>query len=172
MKRKKRSFGRRIVVAVSVILAILVVFWLGMNVRTFSSQLRLLNEFHLPVSCIFNIDQYAYWNDFLKYTDGYEIMRIDVDAGKWKTPDIWNVSEATLSEMVQPYGLGFSSALRDKSQSGMLTDVWQEWFVSEKKPDGNFDGWEFFVGAYDGEETLFLYRGHHLYGDADLRITG
>lgn len=170
MKRKKRAFGRRIVIALAVVLAIPVVAWLGMNVRTFSSQFRLLNEFHLPKSYIFNIDQYAYWNDFLKYTDGYEIMLLDVDAGKWKTPDIWNVSEVTLSEMVRPYGLGFSSALRNEMESGELSSVWQEWFVSEKKPNGNAVGWEFFVGAYDGAETLLLYRGHHLYGDSDLRI--
>lgn len=172
MKRKKGSFRHKIAIVLAVIMAISVVVWLGMNVRTFSSQFRLLNEFHLPKSYIFNIDQYAYWNDFLKYTDGYEIIQLDVDAGKWKTPDVWNVSEATLSEMVQPYGLGFSSALRDELESDELSDMWQEWFVSEKKPSANSVGWEFFVGAYDGVETLFLYRGHHLYGDSDLRIVG
>lgn len=171
MKRKKRSFGCRIVIILAVILAIPVAAWLGMHARTIVSQLRLLDEFQLPKSYIFDINHYAYWNDFLKYTDGYEILRIDVDAGKWKTPDIWNVSEVTLSEMVRPYGLGFSSALRDEMESGELSSAWQEWFASEKKPNGNAVGWEFFVGAYDGQETLFLYRGHHLYGDSDLRIT-
>jgi len=91
---------------------------------------------------------------------------------QWKTPDGWNVGEVTLFDIVRPYELGFSSALSDKMESGEIPVVCQEWFFSEKRPDNNFDHWEFFVGAYDGTQTLFLYRGHHLYGDAGLRIMG
>ena len=174
MKGRRRRLRLKIALAFGFILAIIAVTWLGMNImniRDFSSQIRLLNEFHLPPSYIFEIDHYAYWNDVLKYTDGYEILQINVDPEKWETPEVWNVGEVTLFEIVQPYGLGFSSALYDEMNSGEIPSVWQEWFVSEKKPNGNFDGWEFFVGAYDGDQTLLLYRGHHLYGDSALRIT-
>ena len=168
MKRTVRG----LMIFLALVLAVVAAAWLGMNGRTILSQVRMLREFHLPVSSILDIEGYAYWNDFLKYTDGYEIIRIDVDDDKWKTPDGWNVGEITLFEIVRPYGLGFSSVLSDEMESGKIPVVCQEWFFSEKKTDNNYDRWEFFVGAYDGDQTLFLYRGHHLYGASDLRITG
>ena len=156
----------------ALVLAVVAAAWLGMNGKTVVSQVRLLGEFHLPVFMILDIEDYSYWNDFLKYTDGYEIMVIKVEAGEWETPDGWNVGESTRFEVLRPYDIGFSSALRNDMESGELPVVCQEWFAAEKKPDDNYDQWEFFVGGYDGGQNLFLYRGHHLYGAADLRITG
>lgn len=166
----KRGF-RGLAIFLALVLAAVAAAWLGMNGRTIVSQVRLLREFHLPVSLILDVEDYVYWNDFLKYTDGYEMIRIDVGDGKWTTPDGWNVGKVTLYDIVQPSGLGFSAALSDEMESGEIPVICEEWFFSEKRPDDNYDRWEFFVGGYDGDQTLFLYRGHHLYGAADLRIT-
>lgn len=170
--KRKRSSARRMALGFGLIALLFAAMGLFLAARPAISKARLLQEFHLPVWMVFDVEDYSYWNDFLKYTDGYEILEIDVEAGRWKTPDIWNVGETTVFEILRPYGLGFSSALRDEIESGNIPLTCQEWFVSEKKPNGNYDGWEFFIGSYDGNERLFLYRGHHLYGDADLRLTG
>ena len=169
---RRRSRKRRVIIALTVIFVIMVVIGLFVSIQPVISKARLLKEFHLPVTMAFDIEDYSYWNDFLKYTDGYEIIKIHVDAEKWEMPDVWNADEATLFEILRPYGLGFSAALRDELKNGEIPLACEAWFVSEKKPEGNFDGWEFFVGAYDGKESIFLYRGHHLYGDAELRLTG
>lgn len=173
MKKKRRSSKKRhIVIAFTVLFAIVIVIGLFAAILPVISKAHLLREFHLPVTMVVDIEDYSYWSDFLKYTDGYEIMQIHVDAEKWEMPEIWNADETTLFEILRPYGLGFSAALRDELENGEIPLACEAWFVSEKKPEGNFDGWEFFVGAYDGKESVFLYRGHHLYGDAGLRLTG
>ena len=51
-------------------------------------------------------------------------------------PDVWNADEATLFEILRPYGLGFSAALRDELENGEIPLACDAWFVSEKNQKG------------------------------------
>ncbi len=153
---KNKSHALAGMISLIFILAILIAGWKGYR-HNWELPTRALQMVGMDKrDC--TVAKRVYWYDFLKYTDGYEALVISVPED-WKIPDGWRNDAVSLREAQQVYGL--SAAALEKLDAGALPEAYQAQFYSECGEKGDR---EFFVGLYDGNGTVLVYRGHHLYG--------
>jgi len=108
-----------------------------------------------------NIEDYAYWNDVLKYTDGYEVMVIRIDPTEWVTPEGWKKEGVNPIDVFKPHDVSIQPALK-KLEGYTLLEEYSEWFYLEVNPDGFSYEHSIYAGFYDYAGTLLLYRAHNL----------
>lgn len=131
---KNKSHALAGMISLIFILAILIAGWKGYR-HNWELPTRALQMVGMDKrDC--TVAKRVYWYDFLKYTDGYEALVISVPED-WKIPDGW------------------------RNDAVSLREAYQAQFYSECGEKGDR---EFFVGLYDGNGTVLVYRGHHLYG--------
>lgn len=110
------------------------------------------------------------WTDWLKYTDGYEIMHVytkeqsgltikDIIPESW----IWEYPEIEITELSRQLHIHINTqAILNESVGGAQCNAW--FFADHRQKDIPFDKKDFYLGYYDeSSDMIHIYRGHHFY---------
>lgn len=176
MSRKKHSrrAGRRSFAIVVILLVVIVCTAGGIFLKHLSWEISRENQMMKRVGLSFRdepeIVDYTIWNDFLKYTSGYEILLLKVDPLEWSMPAGWRSMRTTLNDASALHNVNIQSGVLDKLEADSIPDQFVEYYFEETGRDEEliYD-WEFYTAFYDGAGTVLIYRGFNLYGDSWLR---
>ena len=150
-ERKKSSW-----VIWAVLLVLAAVMWAG--ARHIPSTLRLLDAVNAPRSYIFSVKDRAYWEDWLNYVAGYEIIAAHIPSDEWATPDGWTEESITPEKLQTVCGIRLNDSELYNLRTGELPDTWDAWFFSEDEELS-----ECWIGLYSKNGTLIVYRGLELW---------
>ena len=124
--------------------------------------LRLLDTFDLPPQTLFSLRYYENWRDWLKYGDSFELVVARVPSRRWVPPESWTKETATITQIEQKNGVDdLLSLLQSRLKS--LPATFDDWFFHEVNRALDVDTWNQWIGLYNTDGTLILYRGYHLY---------
>jgi len=119
----------------------------------------------MPPYCAEEILYHDYWNDFLEYTDGHEILILRTKENLSAELDRWtHTASVTFSEIEALAPLELHTRFQNEGSFG-LPASYTAYFLNAtfEGMDYSWDD-EFIIGLYDAKSRLCLiYRGHHLY---------
>lgn len=126
--------------------------------RIISPMLRLLDAVNVPRSFIFSVKDRAYWEDWLNYVAGYEIIAAEIPPEKWHIPDGWTEQAVTLEELQTICDIRINDSELYDLKTGELPEIWDSWFFREDEKLS-----ECWIGLYSETGTLIIYRGLELW---------
>lgn len=131
--------------------------------RVDSPEAAMLRRANISEDISLNVVDRVYWNDFLKYTSGYEVLAATVDPNEWVSPSGWICGSMTIDDICAAHQVEIQSSALQKLNCEGIPRIYDEWFFWETDRDSDLiDDWEFLAGLYcDG--FLLIYRGHHMY---------
>ncbi len=113
------------------------------------------------------------WTDWLQYTDGYEILYLGnrENDGRslekrvpWTPPGTWTREHVTIDELIRRFHEDINEqAITGESMGGYVCDAW--FFLDRRDQQLPLGEREYYLGFWDeGEDMVYIYHGHHLYG--------
>ena len=124
--------------------------------------LRLLDTFDLPPQTLFSLRYYENWRDWLKYGDSFELVVARVPSQRWVPPESWTKETVTITQIEQKNDVD-DLLLLLQSRLKALPETFHCWFFHEVNRALDVNTWNQWVGLYNTDGTLILYRGYHLY---------
>ena len=119
----------------------------------------------MPPYCAEKILYHDYWNDFLQYTDGHEILAFRTKENLTHELKKWtHVSSVTLDEIQSIVPIELHHRFFAENASG-LPASYTAYFLSSTF-EGDDYSWddEYIIGLYDAKSRIcVIYRGHHFY---------
>ncbi len=116
------------------------------------------------------VSYYGSWTDRHKSVDGYEVMKIYVPRGSETStysvlPGSWIKEDIGIEELAERLHITVNlEFVEEESAGGFRCCAW--FFVDQRHADIPFEDREYYLGYYDEIDTaIYIYRGHHLYGD-------
>ncbi len=163
------------IIALLILLSVVATVWLGWTFygpdEDFEHPIRgkkgLLAAVGVDADCAEIASHY--WYDLLKYIDGYEIVAVRPPED-WLPPEGWQMGGMTVEEIEEKYNLILSDDAWERI--GLTQEVSRAHFFAETGRDSEIiQDWEFYVGLWQEDGVLIVYRGHHLYGEMGLMRT-
>jgi len=142
--------------------------FLSLHLINRSNRLRMLQAVCLEEMQGLKQEQYVYWEDFLKYCDGYEIMVFILDGVQWNPPEEWTrvTKDRNIEDIEKQLGIDINNNAVLKLNLGGLSC--KSWFYADSGDDCPFEERDFYFACCDETDSdskkVFIYRGHHLYG--------
>jgi len=165
MEHKSKNTKRLMVVFISIV--ILFVLYL-FQIKPYMATIRLLKAVDLDqYPGLYRVD-YAEWTDPLKYTDGYEISVLKAANNHFSVPSYWKYADTPelIETIAQQLDLPINhTAYLNLSLGGSDCYAWR--IIDRRSNSIPFDEREFYLvwcSSNYGEDLIFIYRGHHLYG--------
>ncbi len=144
------------VITLIVLAAVAITVFLG--ARHIPPTLELLDTAGLPRSYAFRVKGRLYWEDWLNYVAGYEIIAAEIPCEDWQTPDSWQTGTVTLTDIQKKCGIAVDEAAISRLRIDPLPDEYDQWFFCEDR-----DASECWIGMHSRSGTLIIYHGLELW---------
>ena len=144
------------VIILVAVCAFAVALWLG--ARHISPTLDLLDAVNLPRSTIFSVKGRDYWEDWLNYVAGHDIIAVEIPPEEWETPVGWTEESITLEELQKKCDVRLSMEAMKQLNIDTLPEEYDVWFFREDQ-----QACECWVGMYSKSGVLIIYHGLELW---------
>lgn len=156
----KRNRIRR---ALCILCGLILLYCAASSLQNQANRARLLAAVDLDQTPGLKQIDYAYWYDWLQYTDGYEIMAFSVDETQWKMPATWTACDTAvdIDDIAAQMGISLNTnAIFNLSLGGYDCTAW---YFADNRADRPTSEQEFYFAYCYGGDLIFVYRGHHLF---------
>ena len=166
MSMKKAFSFLRIILIVLIVAAVAV--YLFFTIRAALAAPRMLRAAGLETYPGLKKIDYTVWTDPLAYCTGYEIMAFSVD-GNFDPPADWETSDEPVGIEAFEERYHIELYVNEILALSLGGDDCVAWRLVDHRGDAvDFDQRDYYLAycyrAYN-KDLLFIYRGHHLYGE-------
>lgn len=132
------------------------VLWLG--ARPIPAVLELLDTANVPRSYAFAVKDREYWEDWLNYVAGHDIIAVEISPNEWQIPEGWTEERINLEELQKKCDVRLSVDAMRELNIDILPEEYDAWIFIEDQQAS-----ECWVGMYSESGVLIIYHGLELW---------
>lgn len=159
-----RIFKRFVLILLAILL--LTIAYLGM--RPIPAVLRLLEKAQLPADTFFHACGYQVWDDWLRYTDSYEILAARIPTEEWGLPDGWSAETVTIDQLETRFRIEAEEYSFQNVIKTPLPQSFDSWFFHEEGRGDPKSDWTFVLALHSEDGMIFIYSVYELWGSGYL----